>query len=733
MKKLALLVTTAAAIFGAPAAQAANNVTVGHSGWFWGNPQPQGNTLSTIDYAGGAGYAAGDFGTLLKTQNSGLSWSGIPTGVTVNVQRVRVLDAATLFVGGGCLLRRSTDGGTTFSRVPFTPSERSCTSPLASFSFVNANTGYILLANGTVIRTDDAGQNIALKTAVPGTAASSAPANPPALSKDIYFTSTETGFATAGSQIFRTTDGGNTWEPVGPAAAAPLNSLYFASANVGYAVGNAKTVMKTMDGGATWGPKPVPAALPAADLTQIRCAAGSVTLCLLSSAQGDQLLRTTDGGDSFSSVVPSSSKVFAAAFDGSAAATGVGAGGVTVVSGDAGEHWTPVQGGLPLSSLTRLRATSATLITAPGANGTLARTLNGGQDWSKVGVPSPTSVKDVSFSSASDGFAVDTSGTLFHTTIGGSGWQTIDAGGAPNPNPSAIFSPDSSTVMFVGPKGVSTGRGGGNDYTFTGTANKQIAKATLTGYDRAGKTVFVWGPRALFSTAGSGTAIPRPGGRRALMVKADFITPKTGYVLNRDGRVWATGNAGKRWRELVATGTGQGYDMAWGDVNSGWISIRGFGSVQSGGYVLRTSDGGKSWRPQLVSPAPVAAGGLVAPGPATGLLLSQSSALFYTTSGGDLGTPTALTITTNVKRLGKRGANVKVSGRLSPAVGNADVFVFVRQLHANGWRVVQPKPTSSAGTFTQTVRIRQPSYVVAQWAGDGDHNGDGSNVITLKR
>ena len=103
MKKLALLVSIAAAVLGAPAANAANNVTVGHSSWFWGNPQPQGNTLNAIDFAGGTGYAAGDFGTLLKTTDNGFTWTGIATGVTVNLQQVRLLDANTLFIGAGCL------------------------------------------------------------------------------------------------------------------------------------------------------------------------------------------------------------------------------------------------------------------------------------------------------------------------------------------------------------------------------------------------------------------------------------------------------------------------------------------------------------------------------------------------------------------------------------------------------------------------------------------------------
>ena len=108
MKKLALLACGFAVLVGATDALAAN-VSVGHSGWFWGNPQPQGNQLNAIDFAGGSGFAAGNFGTLLKTTDGGVSWAGISTGITDDLQQVRVLDPSTVFVGAGCLLRRSTD------------------------------------------------------------------------------------------------------------------------------------------------------------------------------------------------------------------------------------------------------------------------------------------------------------------------------------------------------------------------------------------------------------------------------------------------------------------------------------------------------------------------------------------------------------------------------------------------------------------------------------------------
>src|SRR6187431_2135811 len=61
-----LIGTTGAGAASGPGARgvlAGAGVSVGHSGWFWGDPQPQGNTLNGIDFAGSRGYAAGDFGT----------------------------------------------------------------------------------------------------------------------------------------------------------------------------------------------------------------------------------------------------------------------------------------------------------------------------------------------------------------------------------------------------------------------------------------------------------------------------------------------------------------------------------------------------------------------------------------------------------------------------------------------------------------------------------------------
>src|ERR671931_738539 len=55
-------------------------VSGGHSGWSWGSPLPQGETIQAIEFAQGQGYAAGQFGTLLRSEDGGATWAGLVNG-----------------------------------------------------------------------------------------------------------------------------------------------------------------------------------------------------------------------------------------------------------------------------------------------------------------------------------------------------------------------------------------------------------------------------------------------------------------------------------------------------------------------------------------------------------------------------------------------------------------------------------------------------------------------------
>src|SRR4051794_9005284 len=136
------------------AAPASASVQVSQSGWQWGNPTPQGNTIGAMDFIAGRGYAIGDDGTALRTDDGGVSWTGLATGTSQDLTRVQAItpDVITILGGDGCVARRSDDGGATFHKV-FVLAETNCPDRVAASYFVTPQVGYLLLRDGNVLRT----------------------------------------------------------------------------------------------------------------------------------------------------------------------------------------------------------------------------------------------------------------------------------------------------------------------------------------------------------------------------------------------------------------------------------------------------------------------------------------------------------------------------------------------------------------------------------------------------
>src|SRR3954467_3046412 len=496
MKRLMLVLSVAALALIAAASAQSKDVTVGHSGWNWGNPQPQGNTLRAIEFQGARGFAAGEFGTLLRAEDRGRSWTGIPTGTTAAITHISIAGDTSVVVGGGCVLRRSDDGGTSVAALPVT-----CKPGIASLSFPSAQTGYLLLADGLISKTTDGGATFNPGGPIPGTEAAGATgaADDPT---DIFFTDDNTGFAVtrgaAGGAVYRTSDRGVTWfqrttSPQG------LNGVFFPDPAIGYAVGAANTVLKTTDGGETWAPKTVPDSVPVSDLMSIRCA--TTSNCMIATEDGQRVLRTTNGGNganSFSAFNPAAQKIFAVAFSTPSQALAVGERGATVLStnADAGTpSFVPVAD-QPLSgSFSRLRAAAGSLVLAPGESGKLARSTDGGRHWTTLQVPTSADLRDAWFADGTVGFALDVSGQVQRTLDGGDGWGEVATGTSARPN--ALYAPDGSVVLLIGPKGIRRATSA-VDPQFDLVESKAANAATLTDYDRtAGSALFAYGRKAL--------------------------------------------------------------------------------------------------------------------------------------------------------------------------------------------------------------------------------------------
>ena len=727
-----LSVAACAAAVGVAAMPSTAAVSVGHSGWYWGDPLPQGSDLRALELFGNRGYAAGDFGTVLRTDDAGGSWSGLRTGTTANLTDLDVIDDKTLVAGGGCSLRRSDDGGQTFERLPFTTSDARCTASVKSFDFVTPQAGYVLLDNGAVLQTTDGGESFAQRTAIPGTVATSAGT---ALASDVYFTAPGTGFAVTvqngAGRIYRTTDSAGSWTLVASSARG-LNAVHFTNPSVGYAVGVGNALLKTVDGGATWMPKALAGAPEDNELTDIRCS-GTET-CLISTSAGDRLLRTTDGGDTGSSVSPSTGRVYAVAFASSDRAVSVGRRGTTVVSDTAGVTFAPIGGRLQglftvlPTSLIHLRAESASTAYAPGTDGRIARTVDGGRSWTEIGVSTADNVIDMSFPRPQTGFALDSSGSALRTDNGGASWRILDTGTERRPR--AIRATGPRQVLLIGPVGVRRSTNGGGQ--FASVRSKVLRRAQLDDVDGAGGATFAFGARSLVVSDDGGARwkrVPRPGG---LIRDVDFVSRSTGYLLQENGRLFFTKNRGRRWTEVLALGTSQALAIAFGDAK------HGFAVGGAPGEVQRTTDRGRSWQPQLIVGGFVRA--VAAFGAKSGFVLADppfpdpagplvtNSLFFGTDSGGTAGRPSELTIRAAATRV-KRGGRVRISGRLKSAQGGENVQIAF--LRGSGWFQRRVRVASN-GAFSSVVRIKGTTRFVAQWRGDDARAGDGTEALTVK-
>ncbi len=736
-----------AGLIGAPGALAAP-VSVGHSGWLWGDPTPQGNTLNDVAFVGARGFAVGDSGTVLRSEDGGSTWIGLASGTRNGLSLVQEVDPNTVIVGGGCTVRESVDAGATFHRLSVNESEAKCANSVAAFSFLNASTGFVEQSDGSVLETKDGGQTVEPKTSVPLNGASAG---------QIVFVSPTVGFALtsgSGGRIYRTADGAGTWTLV--ASAAPLADLTFVSANKAFAVGANSTLLKTTDEGKVWTPQPLtlPSGTPPLSLTHISCS--NTAHCLIATAPAgvgntNVLVRTTDGGATGALVSVSEQNLLGVAFSTASNAVAVGQNGATVLSSDGGATFPTLVSHRLGATFTRgIRiGQAATDAYAPGPAGQIAATTSGGANWNLLRVPTSAELLDVGFPTTEVGYAVNSDGTVYRTPSSGLTWSILSSGGRA---PTALLAPSPTSVLLIGPAGVRRSTDSGASFQpvsamiVTGrTRRGRVLKSKLSSFNLsrgaqlAGSAMFAYGSDVLESTNGGTrwTLIPRPLARRPVSA-ISFVSASTGYEIS-SGRLFFTRNGGRGWHEIFSVGRsdiGGVGSLSFSTASSGYV-LSGF----EGGprMPLRTTDGGRTWTPELLPGAgivSVAAAGQVDYAAGGVRPNSPPGGLFETSSGGLSVTPSALTLSIagarklTAARLRRAGNSVRLLGRLAPAVGGENVVVSFLTA-GRGWRS-RNVTASSSGTFALTVpSIRASTSFVAQWSGNDVVSGAGTPAVQL--
>lgn len=255
---------------------------------------------SMLGYAAGAGDGGG---TIVRTTNGGLTWSGeTPIPTTGNSSGNSTCYGLWFFnqmngmaVGDGLGVYHTTDGahtwyGTTINTQNF----------LRSIYFVNASTGFIGTNDPNTVGAD--------------------------------------------GDIWKTTDGGVTWQKVANSSTGGIFCFSFASPTNGIALGNFGTAFWTSDGGSSWHPATTNTTGQLISATFTNATTAFAT-SLESGGGSGAILRTTDAGVTWTTVKNTSFGVDAIASNGAGVITAVGYGGGITESTDSGATWTDSQFG----------------------------------------------------------------------------------------------------------------------------------------------------------------------------------------------------------------------------------------------------------------------------------------------------------------------------------------------------------------------------------------------------
>lgn len=595
--------------------------------------------------------------------------------------------------GDGCAILATRDGGATWTTQRTGLAANGSETVL---QFVNAEDGFVVDTAALctrdcatdILATTDGGATWHLRLSVPA-----GPAAPPVSAVD--FVTATTGWAVRPSGLARTTAGGTTWSTVPAPKNCTFQSLQFTTPADGWAGGSGPAgpcVDATHDGGARWdplvdgvqAPSPIapaftaywqalwakvirdPARLAAiCGVSQVHfqdAAAWLVLSCTPADPGAFAVLRSTDGGTTWSYVWGSFGCLMGCAGDGESLAP-------LAFRGDAAWRAVPfgvartVDGGKTWTTGTRLCAigqcvpsvsfVSATAGWAATANGIFA-THDAGETWQRqVPARGPGPLRAVHFVSPTTGYALPQlhRDTLVATADGGSTWHAVSPVGGLPPNAAGSPAPSAQGLWFL----------------------------------PGGATGWVWNDQALAVTADGGAtwrALPPPPASGPIPVQiqqVDFVSPEDGWLVDPFGDLFRTTDGGQTWTPLALPAPGAVHAVAFldathgfattfsrgaghfalvetGDGGATWTAVatwpwppqRGqfntttfsFASPQSGwlfafGGLLRTADGGRTWsefaQPGLLGLFPQS---LQFVNAADGWLLTNAGALLRSTDGG---------------------------------------------------------------------------------------------------
>jgi photosystem II stability/assembly factor-like uncharacterized protein len=458
------------------------------NGFEWLNPKPQGNQLNDIGFFNSTdGIAIGNYGTLLKTTNAGVSWEHYFLEAPKNLTSLDIVDANTAFIAGdNGLVLKSTNAGSSWITL-----NTQCDTNLTGIKFYDQNNGYAVGFFGTIIKTTNGGSswtknafyyhnkdvdiidsnnvfvvgdaNTVIRTTNAGVNWFSVILSPSTECASITFTNSTTGYIVGGyysnGRVYRTTDAGENWTNIYSDSSLGLLGVFFKDANTGFSVGYNGTIRKTTDAGNSWTTVSVDTKADLFDGYFINSNMGFII------GSGGKILRTSDGGD----------------------------------------NWSEISQGNE-NFLYDIDIVNHNLAIAVGHYGTILKSTDGGITWQdkSITLASNPAIYDVEMLSASYGLAVDWNGNIHITNDGGDTWNSY----------SGFTFYSLNRLDFVD-----------NNIGYAAGSFGKLGKTTDAGL----------------------TWTPLNAGNTESYFGIDFINSQTGYMCGSSGLIYKTTDAGNSW------------------------------------------------------------------------------------------------------------------------------------------------------------------------------------------
>jgi photosystem II stability/assembly factor-like uncharacterized protein len=457
-------------------------------------------------YAAAMGNLAGrPLVTVYKSRDGGTSWaesgSGLPAtngdyfpprgALTIDLQNPGTIYVTRIASG----VYKSTDSGASWRAanigMPTTNDFRSCCISGVAIDSQNPNTLYAPTMNGVIFKSVNGGLSWS---------AVSSGAWPPGAGLVLGFgvlvadhQNAGTVYALTAGGLFRSVDGGATWNVYFRPRAATVSSLVMDPLNSGtlYAGG-----YKSTDAGMTWAPLGTGNVALAIDPQSPWNLYGGSGYDDCDGSTVSGISRSVDGGGTWTDIRSQAGCVSAMAVDPLSPSTIYAADGRIFKSTDAGGTWGTLNSGLPNRGVNALAVDPLHAGTLYAAGSGVFKSTDGGTSWSASGLTDGTYALAIDPTVTSTLYA-GTAVNLFKSTDGGANWQSL-LPSTPTNIYAVLINPRNTSIVYAGTDtGVIQSTDGGESWASIPGGPVNVR---LLGLDpQTPGTIYAGGPAGLFA------------------------------------------------------------------------------------------------------------------------------------------------------------------------------------------------------------------------------------------